>query len=235
MKDGRNKSGWFICKPLQIAKDKVLLLLLAIVCNIAGSGPVMLKMDLKSQELCSLYMCMKKQQLHIHSVMGILLQILTNIHGFVQTALSKLRVTGFCEGNSPVTGEFSAQKGQERGKCCHLMTSSCLVYLMVSRLYCHRQYKFHENDIRVPQRLNHWSHMTRIWVSKLGHHWFRNWCLVACLAESHNMNQCWLIVNWGIRNKFNEILIEIQTFSFMELHFKMLSSKWRPFCLSIMC
>ena len=36
---------------------------------------------------------------------------------------SKLRVTGLCEGNSPVTGEFPAQRGSKRGKCFHLMTS----------------------------------------------------------------------------------------------------------------
>ena len=33
---------------------------------------------------------------------------------FVQKT-SQLRVTGLCEGNSPVTGEFSAQKGRWRG------------------------------------------------------------------------------------------------------------------------
>ena len=33
--------------------------------------------------------------------------------------------------------------------------------------------------------------------------------------------------------KFNEILIEIQTFSFKKMHLKMLSGKWRPFCLSL--
>ena len=38
---------------------------------------------------------------------------------------SKLRVTGLYAGNSPVTGEFPAQRGQSRGKCSHLMTSPC--------------------------------------------------------------------------------------------------------------
>ena len=33
--------------------------------------------------------------------------------------------------------------------------------------------------------------------------------------------------------KFNEILIEIHTFSFKEMHLKMLSGKWRPFCLGL--
>ena len=33
--------------------------------------------------------------------------------------------------------------------------------------------------------------------------------------------------------KFNEILIEIQTFSFKKMHLKMLSGKLRPFCLDL--
>ena len=32
---------------------------------------------------------------------------------------------------------------------------------------------------------------------------------------------------------FSEILIEIFTFSFKKMHFKMSSGKWRPFCLSL--
>ena len=38
---------------------------------------------------------------------------------------SKLRVTGLCEGNSPVTGEFPAQRASNADFCFHLMTSSC--------------------------------------------------------------------------------------------------------------
>ena len=37
---------------------------------------------------------------------------------------SKLRSTGFCEGNSPMTGEFPTQ-GPVRRRCFNLMTSSC--------------------------------------------------------------------------------------------------------------
>ena len=40
---------------------------------------------------------------------------------------STLRVTGLCEENSPVTGEFPAQKGQLHGKCFDLITSSLLI------------------------------------------------------------------------------------------------------------
>ena len=37
---------------------------------------------------------------------------------------SKLRVTGLCEGNSPVTGEFPAQRSSNAEKSSHFMTSS---------------------------------------------------------------------------------------------------------------
>ena len=36
-----------------------------------------------------------------------------------------------------------------------------------------------------------------------------------------------------LATNFNEILMEIHTFSFKKIHFKMLSGKWRPFCLSL--
>ena len=38
---------------------------------------------------------------------------------------SKLRVTGLCEVNSPVTGEFPAQRASKAESVFHLMTSSC--------------------------------------------------------------------------------------------------------------
>ena len=36
-----------------------------------------------------------------------------------------------------------------------------------------------------------------------------------------------------LETNFSEIWIEIRTFSFKEMHFKMLSGKWRPFCLRL--
>ena len=41
----------------------------------------------------------------------------------------------------------------------------------------------------------------------------------------------WLIGTVG--TNFNEILIEIHTFSFQNIHLKMSSGKWRPFCLGL--
>ena len=37
-------------------------------------------------------------------------------------------------------------------------------------------------------------------IGELGQHWFR-WRLAACLVPSHYQNQCWLFVNWTLRNK----------------------------------
>ena len=48
--------------------------------------------------------------------------------------------------------------------------------------------------------LTHWGRVTHICVSKLDHHCFRS-RLVACTAPSHYLNQCWIIVNWTLRNK----------------------------------
>ena len=49
---------------------------------------------------------------------------------------SKLRVTGLCVGNSPVTGEFPAQMASNSEFFFHLMTSSCVyrIYVAVSQL-----------------------------------------------------------------------------------------------------
>ena len=75
--------------------------------------------------------------------------------------------------------------------------------------------------------------MTHIGVNELGHHWFR-WWLGACWAPSHYMNQCWLIVILDLTNR-TEILIKVQNYYFKDIHFKMLSTKRRPFCSDPLC
>ena len=50
---------------------------------------------------------------------------------------------------------------------------------------------------------------------------------------SRYLNRCWNIVSWTQRNNFNEILIQIHTFSFKKIHFKISSGKWWPFCLDL--
>ena len=42
-----------------------------------------------------------------------------------------------------------------------------------------------------------------------------------------------LLLIGPLGTNFSEILIEIHTFSFKKMHFKMSSGKWRTFCLSL--
>ena len=50
-------------------------------------------------------------------------------------------------------------------------------------------------------------------------------------APSHCLYQCLLIGSSG--TKFSEILVEIHAFVFTKMQLKMLSGKWRPFCLGL--
>ena len=61
--------------------------------------------------------------------------------------------------------------------------------------------------------------MPHICVSELGQHWFR-WWLVAWSAPSHYLNQCWVTVDWVLRNKFqwNFILTTKNTKLFINEH-----------------
>ena len=48
--------------------------------------------------------------------------------------------------------------------------------------------------------LTHWGQVTHICIGNLRHHWFRKW-LVTCLATSHYLNQCWVIINLTLKKK----------------------------------
>ena len=65
-----------------------------------------------------------------------------------------------------------------------------------------------------------------------GHHWLR-WWLGACLAPSHYLNQCWLIVI-HIGTNFNEIWIEIPNFPLKKMYSK-LSVNGRHFVQPWIC
>ena len=64
--------------------------------------------------------------------------------------------------------------------------------------------------------------MPHVCVSESGQHWFR-YGLVAYLAPSHYLNQCWVIVNWTPENKFQWNLN--RNFSFEKMHLKLLFAK----------
>ena len=59
-----------------------------------------------------------------------------------------------------------------------------------------------------------------------------NW-LVTWLAPSHYLNQCWIVVNWTLRNKFQWNLNQNSNIFIQENVFEMSSAKRRPFCLGL--
>ena len=83
-----------------------------------------------------------------------------------------------------------------------------------------------------PKTLTHWGRVTHICVGNLT-------IIGPDNGLSPGQRQAIIRTNAGIllieplRTNFSEISIEIHTFSFKEMHLKMSSGKWRPFCLSL--
>ena len=66
---------------------------------------------------------------------------LTIVYSTVYTSrsrkTSKLRITGLCEGNSPVTGEFPAQMASNAENVFHLIMSSWKINVSISSTFWH--------------------------------------------------------------------------------------------------
>ena len=80
--------------------------------------------------------------------------------------------------------------------------------------------------------LTHWGWVMHICISKLT-------IVDSCNGLLPSRCQAIIWTNVGIlliaplETSFSGILIEIHTFSFKEMHLKMTSAKWRPFCICI--
>ena len=84
----------------------------------------------------------------------------------------------------------------------------------------------------VLDNLTYWGRVTHICVGKL--------TIIASdngLSPGPRQTIIWTnaakLLIGPLRTNFNEILIEIHTFSFKKMHLKMSSAKWRPFCLGL--
>ena len=79
--------------------------------------------------------------------------------------------------------------------------------------------------------LTHWGQVMHIFVSKVT-------IIVSDNGSAPGRRQAIIWTNagilliWPLGTNFSEISIDVHTFSFQKIHFKMLSGKWRPFCLS---
>ena len=77
----------------------------------------------------------------------------------------------------------------------------------------------------------HWGRVTHVFVSKLS-------IIGSDNGSSPGRRQAIIWTNTGIRlighlGNITEILIEFHAFLFKKMHLKMLSGKWRPFCLGL--
>ena len=82
------------------------------------------------------------------------------------------------------------------------------------------------------QPLIHWGRMTHIYVSKLGHHWFR-WWLVACSAPRHYLNLSRFISKDDVflisfQWNFN---LKMKQFSLNKINYKISSAAWQQSCI----
>ena len=88
---------------------------------------------------------------------------------------SKLRITGLCKGNSPITGEFPAQRASNKEKCFHLMTSSGYILWNYNQANARKHYWWQVNSVSgnvlVPSGAQCWPRfITPYGVSSPGGH-----------------------------------------------------------------
>ena len=80
--------------------------------------------------------------------------------------------------------------------------------------------------------LTHWGRVTHIYISNL-----------TIIGSDNGLSPGWhqaiiwtsaeILLNGPLGTNFNEILIEIYTFSFKKIYLKMSPGKWQPFCLGL--
>ena len=78
--------------------------------------------------------------------------------------------------------------------------------------------------------LTHWGRVTHIC----------EWCIYACSAPSHYLNQCWNIVDWTLRNKlqwnfYRNSNIFIHENALKNVVCEMVSILSRPQCFDVYC
>ena len=74
-------------------------------------------------------------------------------------------------------------------------------------------------------KLTHWGRVTHICVGNL--------TIIGSDTGLHYLNQCWNIVSWTARNKLQWNVNQNSYIFIKKIQLKMLSGKWRPFCLGL--
>ena len=67
------------------------------------------------------------------------------------------------------------------------------------------------------------------WVSQ----WLAQVTVVSWRHQTITWTNAWILLFGLLETNFSEILIKTHTFSFKKMHLKILSAKWRQFCLAL--
>ena len=92
----------------------------------------------------------------------------------------------------------------------------------------------HESTYIIPYSSN-WGQLTVVWLPGMSI-WMSNhqWAPTPPRRrQAINWTNAGILLIRTLGTNFNEILNEIHTFSFKNMHLKMLSAKWRQFCLGL--
>ena len=145
----------------------------------------------------------------------------------------KLCTTGLCARNSPVTGEFPAQRASNAENVSILWRHHANHFLVARFIWLiFKTQNFHVFRLTM-------SHLSRVgspirWLGGGGgghvglsdHVVGRIWQLGECLSTALYLNKCWHIFNWTLANKFTEVWFKMQCF---------LTKKWTwKYCLQQM-
>ena len=104
--------------------------------------------------------------------------------------------------------------------------------LVLTKMPSNQYRKSYHGNKMIVIILTYWGQVTHICVSKLT-------VIGSDNGLSPDQRQAIIWTSAGILSigppgtHFNEILIEIHTFSFKKMHLKMSSGKWRPFCVDL--
>ena len=92
------------------------------------------------------------------------------------------------------------------------------------------RYRVMQNILNLQQYLTHWGRVTHICVGNLTIIGSDNG-LSPGRRQVIILTNTWMLLIGPLGTNFSDFFISIQTFSFKEMHLKMSSVKWRPFCL----
>ena len=113
----------------------------------------------------------------------------------------------------------------------HPRTQKLIIIQLMIQCFDEYRFKSTEQLRSVCCWLTHCGLMTTYGVPELGHHWLRSRA-VSYSTPSHYLNQCWLIINWILRNNWKSNLNQNELVFCQENAFENGISKISTICSS---